>query len=207
MGLEHLLDEGHWSQKLKVKTHLWQWKYVLILRRFNSYLGLCESSVFCLTIVCRVFMKGNQEGEEDYNAQIFRGGTKGGIVETEQLFQIQNMINCISIMMLSRSKWVAEKECNFNYAINSLSAGTDSYQRADRISFLTLMEYKHSSFNLQLSFLLWCSRGWKTPSPFFWYEVYLPGSIHLFVLCIPCFFTTWISCDDLMMFTAFHAMA
>lgn len=117
------------------------------------------------------------------------------------------MVNCISIMMLSRSKWVAAKECNFNYAINSLSAGTDSYQRADRISFLTLMKYKHSGFNLPLSFLIWCSRGWKTPSPFFWYEVYLPGSIHLFVLFIPCFFMTWISCDDIMMFTAFLAMA
>lgn len=68
--------------------------------------------------------------------------------------------------MLSRSKWVAEKECNFNYAINLLLAGTDSYQRADRISFLTLMKYNHSGFNLQLAFLLWCSRGWKTPSPF-----------------------------------------
>lgn len=69
---KHLLDEGHWSQRLTVKIHLWQWKYVLILRRFSSYLGLCASSVFCLMIVSRVFVKGNQKGEENYNAQIFR---------------------------------------------------------------------------------------------------------------------------------------
>lgn len=71
--------------------------------------------------------------------------------------------------MLIRSKWVAEKECHFNYAINSLLAGTNSYQRADRIFFLTLMKYKHSDFNLQLRFLLWCSRGWKTLSLFFYF--------------------------------------
>jgi len=90
-------------------------------------------------------------------------------------------------MALSRSKGVAEKECNFNYAINSLSAGTVSYQRADRISFLILMKYKYSVFHLQLLFLLWCSIGWKR-HPLFHYEDYLHRSLHVFVLFIPYFF-------------------
>lgn len=71
-SLECLLDEGHWSWRLKVKIRLWQWKYVLILRGFNSYLRLCAYSVFCLTIVSRVFKKEKQKEEGNYNAQIFR---------------------------------------------------------------------------------------------------------------------------------------
>lgn len=69
---EHLLGEGHWRERLNVKIHLWQGKYALVLRRFNSYLRLCACSVFCLTIVSRVFMKGKQKEEGNYTAQIFR---------------------------------------------------------------------------------------------------------------------------------------
>lgn len=106
--------------------------------------------------------------------------------------------------MLIRSKWAAEKECNFNFAINSLLAGTNSYQRADRISFLILMKYKHSDFNLQLGYLPWCSRSWKTLSLFFlFFMKSVLGSIPLFVLLIPWFLTLWISCDDLIMFRHF----
>lgn len=148
VGLEHLLDQGHWSQKLKVKICLWQWKHALILR-FNNYLGLCASSVFCLSIVCRVFMKGNQEGDEDCNAQIFREwwykgwdcGNRTALshIKHDKLHQHND----------ARQKQVSSRKGMSFQLCHKFTFGWHSQLSESRENFiLTLMEYKHSGFNL-----------------------------------------------------------
>lgn len=66
-------------------------KGCLISQRFNSYLRLCACFAFCLTVVRKAEFswKGSRRRKEIMMPRFFKtDGTKGRIVETEQLFQI-----------------------------------------------------------------------------------------------------------------------